>query len=151
MTRRGRGEAGQAGGAEVLPLSVLTFVLGLLVIVNAWSVVDADLAATSAAREAVRVFVEAPDEERALAAATTAVTDTVTGHGRTADSTSLTVRYAGDSGWGRCSRVVVTVRHPLPVVRLPVLGGFGHGFDVVATSTEVIDPYRSGLEGEARC
>ncbi len=151
MTRRGRGEAGQAGGAEVLPLSVLTFVLGLLVIVNAWSVVDADLAATSAAREAVRAFVEAPDEERALAAATTAVTDTVTGHGRTADATSLTVRYAGDLGWGRCSRVVVTVRHPMPVVRVPVLGGFGHGFDVVATSTEVIDPYRSGVEGEARC
>lgn len=146
-----RDQQGQAGGAEVLPLAFLTFVFGLLVVVNAWSVVDADLATTSAAREAVRAFVEAPDEPTAVAAATLAATHALEGHGRDASATSVSMTYLGDAGWGRCSRVAITVRHPMAAVRVPVLGGYGHGFDVVETSTEIVDPWRAGLDGEARC
>lgn len=149
--RRLHGDHGQAGGAEVIPLALLTFVFALLLIVNAWGVVDADLAATSAAREGVRAFVEAPDESTALDSARAAALTAIEGHGRSTASTSVTVVYLGDSGWGRCSRVAVTVRHPLPVVRIPVIGGYGHGFDVVATGSEVIDPYRAGVGGVARC
>lgn len=151
VRRRATGERGQAGGAEVLPLAFLTFVFAMLVVVNAWSVVDADLATTSAAREAVRAFVEAPDEWSALEAATLAAEQAIAGHGRAVDTTSVSVRYLGDTGWGRCSRIAVTVRHPMPTVRIPVLGGYGHAFDVVATDSEIIDPWRGGLEGEARC
>lgn len=149
--RRITGEAGQAGGAEVLPLAFLTFVFAMLIVVNAWSVVDADLATTSAAREAVRAFVEAPDEQSALGSATLAAAEAIEGHGRTGASTSVEVRYTGDAGWARCSRVAVTVRHPIPAIRIPVLGGYGHAFDVVATDSEIVDPWRGGLDGEARC
>ena len=48
-------------------------------------------------------------------------------------------------------RVTVAVHHPVPAVRLPFIGGFGHAFDVVARQSEVVDPYRSGLPGEASC
>ena len=51
----------------------------------------------------------------------------------------------------RCTRVTVTVHHPVPAIRLPFIGGYGHGFDVVASQSEVVDPYRSGLPGEATC
>lgn len=148
---RGRGDSGQAGGAEVLPLGLLTFVLAMLLIANAWGVVDADLATTSAAREAVRAFVESPDEPSAHMFATGAALEAMAGHGRSTDSTRVDISYVGGGGWARCSRVAVTVRHPMPAIRIPVIGGYGHAFDVVATSTEVIDPYRGGLEGEARC
>ena len=145
-----RGELGQAGGAEVLPLALLTLVFAMLLVVNAWSVVDADLATTSAAREAVRAFVEAPDEQSAFASATTAAHRSMEGHGRTG-ATTVDIRYLGDAGWSRCSRVAVTVRHPMPALRIPVIGGYGHSFDVVATDSEIVDPWRGGLEGEARC
>jgi len=150
-SRRLRGEIGQAGGAEVLPLGLLTFVFAMLLIANAWGVVDADLATTSAAREAVRAFVESPDEPSAHMFATGAALEAMAGHGRSIDSTSVDISYVGDGGWARCRRVAVTVRHPMPAIRIPVIGGYGHAFDVVATSTEIIDPYRGGLSGEARC
>lgn len=149
--RRATGDRGQAGGAEVLPLAFLTFVVAMLVIVNAWGVVDADLATTSAAREAIRAFVEAPDEPTAFASADAAARAAVEGHGRKAATTTVSIAYVGESGWSRCSRVAITVRHPMPAVRVPIIGGYGHGFDVTATDTEIIDPYRGGLGGDARC
>ena len=59
--RRARGDAGQVGGFEALPFGVLIFVLGALLVTNAWAVIDAKLAATAAAREAARVYVESAD------------------------------------------------------------------------------------------
>ncbi len=42
--RRARGDAGQVGGFEAIPFGVLVFVLGALLITNAWAVIDAKLA-----------------------------------------------------------------------------------------------------------
>jgi hypothetical protein len=49
-----RDEGGAVGGLEVLPFGLLIFVVGILLVVNAWAVVDAKLAAEAAAREAAR-------------------------------------------------------------------------------------------------
>ena len=72
MTRRTRrvrwrDDHGQVAGIEVLPFGLLTFVVGMLLVANAWGVVDAKMATTSAAREAVRAYVEAPDADAAVA------------------------------------------------------------------------------------
>ena len=56
MSRRG-GDRGQAGGMEVLPLGFLVLVSVTLVIANAWGVIDARMAVSAAAREAVRAYV----------------------------------------------------------------------------------------------
>ncbi len=48
----------------MLPFGVLIFVVGALLVTNAWGVVDAEIAADAAAREAVRTYVEAPDGDR---------------------------------------------------------------------------------------
>ncbi len=151
MNRRLHGEQGQVGGIEVIPFGILTFVIAMLVIANVWGAVDADLATTSAAREAVRAFVEAPDEQSAQMLAESAAQQAFQGQGRSAGATSISIAYTGDRGWSRCSRVTITVRHPVHAIRVPVIGGFGHGFDAVASQSEVIDPFRSGLPGDAQC
>lgn len=148
---RCRDDRGQVGGIEVLPFGLLTFVVGTLLVANAWGVVDAKLAVTSAAREAVRAYVEAPDAATASAVAHDAAIESVTGHGRAADSTTIEIRHDDDRPFARCTRVTVTVHHPVPAIRLPFIGGYGHAFDVVASQSEVVDPYRSGLPGEATC
>lgn len=148
---RCRGESGQVAGIEVLPFGILTFVIAMLVIANAWGVIDADLSTTSAARDAVRSFVEAPDEATAQQVAIGAAMLAIEGHGRSTADTSVSIAYTGTRGWARCSRVTVTVRHPMPALRVPIIGGFGHGFDVVASESEIIDPYRSGIEGSVAC
>jgi hypothetical protein len=148
---RCRGDAGQVAGVEALPFGVLTFVIGTLLVVNCWGVVDAKLAATSAAREAVRAYVEAPDEATALASAEEAARATMAGHGRSTERTTVEVLAADGRAFGRCARITVVVRHPMPAIRLPLLGGYGHAYDVVARQSEVVDPYRSGLPGEASC
>ena len=148
---RWRDDHGQVAGIEVLPFGLLTFVVGMLLVANAWGVVDAKMATTSAAREAVRAYVEASDADVAVAAADDAAAAAMAGHGRDPRSTTVDIRHEGDRPFARCTRVTVTVHHPGPAIRLPFIGGFGHAFDVVARQSEVVDPYRSGLPGEASC
>ncbi|HEY6531937.1 MAG TPA: hypothetical protein VIY72_06515 [Acidimicrobiales bacterium] len=150
-TPRLRGDVGQVGGIEVLPFGLLIFVVGSLLVANAWGVVDAKQATTSAAREAVRAYVEAPDEATAIDAAREAAQLSMEGHGRDAARTTVEIRHRDGRPFGRCTRVIVTVHHPVPALRLPWIGGYGHAFDVAASQSEVVDPYRSGLTGAATC
>lgn len=145
--RRGAGDAGVVGGIEVLPFGVLVFVAGSLLVANAWAVVDAKLAVTSAAREAVRAYVEAPDGPTAAAAADAAARTALAGHGRDPSRMDLSL----DGGFARCAPVVAVATYPVPAVALPFVGGVGPGFTVRAEHREVVDPFRSGIGGEADC
>ena len=139
-------EDGVVGGVEALPFGVLVFVVGTLIIVNAWGVVDAKMTVTSAAREAVRAYVEAPPGGNAEALARSAAFDTMTAMGRTARSPSVTL--SGDLA--RCTRVTATVAYLIPAVRLPWVGDMGT-FTARSSASELVDPLRSGLTGEATC
>lgn len=148
MTRRGfRDDGGFTAGLEALAFGVLVFVFGTLIVVNAWAVVDGRFAASAAAREAVRAVVQAERtdltvaqlEARALSAAGQAFL----AHGYTvaptltATSLSLT----------RCATVAVTVGlevHPTIVPGLIEPGAY----TVRASHAEVVDPFRSGLDGD---
>lgn len=144
------GDRGQVGGIEVLPFGFLVFVSGLLMIANAWGVIDAKLAVTSAARESVRAFVESPDAGTAVVAARESAMDTLTAYGRGGDRATIgSPVLAGE--FGRCVRVMVTVSYDVPVIVVPFIGGFGHLEPVSSTFTELVDPYRDGLEGAAVC
>lgn len=145
--RRLRGQAGEVGGVEGLIFGVLVFVLGLLVVANAWGVIDAKLAADTAATEAVRTFVQtAPDGDPAGQARQAAL-EAMVGSGRNPGRTSVSVSGSPL----RCSRVIAVVRYRVPLVAVPLLGGFGSGFVVSATHAELVDPYRSGLAGVPSC
>lgn len=147
---RGRlaGEDGQVGGLEGLVFGVLVFVFGTLLVANAWGVIDAKLAATSAAREAARTYVESPTAAAAENAARQAAEDAIVAHGRKAERTTVDLSGAR---FERCARAVVEVRYIVPLVAIPLFGQAGDGLTVSARHAEVVDPYRSGLPGAAAC
>lgn len=144
--RRLRGDDAFVGGAEALIFGVVVFVVGALLMANAWAVVDAKMAVSSAARETARTYVESDGD---LAAA-----DAV-GRAAFAASTGLDpgrLAFAGATGaFERCARITVTYRYQVPALSLPGGAGWGSAFEVSASHSEIVDPYRAGLEGEARC
>jgi hypothetical protein len=143
------GDAGQVGGIEALPFGVLIFVLGSLLIANAWAVVDTKFATDAAAREAVRAFVEAPGGSvDPVGAATEAGRDALAGHGRDPDRASI--EPIGTAVLARCERVAFEVTYTVPALTLPLIGGYGNGpFTVRSAASEVVDPFRAGLDGTA--
>lgn len=145
--RRGRGEDGQVGGLEALVFGVLVFVLGTLVVANAWGVIDAKMAVTSAAQQAARAFVQAPSEQVANQEAQAAATQALVDAGR--DPSRMSVVVIGTLE--RCSRVVAVVRYRVPLAAVPLLGGLGSGFVASSQHSELVDPYRTGLPGQAQC
>ena len=120
-----RDESGQVAGLEAIVFGLLTFVVGVLLAANAWAVVDAKMAMSTAAREAVR------------------------GHGRDPDRMEL---RALESGFTRCQVVRFEARYQVPAVGLPFLSGEGAGFTAAARHAEVVDPYRDGVPAAiSRC
>jgi hypothetical protein len=141
VSRLRRSESGQAG-MEVIPFGVLTFVVGALLIANAWAVVDAKMAVSAAAREATRAFVEAPVDGDPLALADAAARSAIAGAGR--DPAKLTLTPL-DAVFARCETVRYEASYQIPAVKVPWVGGFGAGFTATARHAEVVDPYRSGV------
>ena len=138
------------GGIEALPFSILVFITGTLLILSLWAVVDAKFAVDHAAREAVRYGAESATDTRPDVAATmrAVALDTLTDAGRTAPAT---VEITASNGFERCSRLQVTVETSVPAIRIPFLGGVGPAFAVRSTHSELVDPTRSGVTGEATC
>ena len=145
-----RDDAGQVAGLEAIPFGLLLFVIGALLVTNAWAVIDAKMAVTSAAREAARTYVEAKDHETGLEDATRAARAAFEARGR--DSNRLTISGpTSAAAFTRCNHVSFTVSYSVPALNLPVIGGFGHGFVVRSTQSEIVDPFRDGVAGEAVC
>ena len=142
--RWARDESGFVGGFEALPFGFLVFVAGSLLLANAWAVFDCHLAATSAAREAVRAFVESPGPEgSALLAAQGAADEAIVGHGKRTDRMHLS--WSG-ARLERCRPVTATVTYDVPTIAVPWIGAFGGGvIHSSARHTEIVDPYRAGL------
>lgn len=142
-----RDEGGFAGGLEVLPFGFLVFVAGSLLLANAWAVVDGTIAASAAAREATRAYVEAAGADEASTAAVDAALATVDGHGH--DPARAEVSWPDGMAWGRCERTTIEVRYRVPTITVPFVGSFGSGFiETSGSHSEVVDPYRSGLSLE---
>lgn len=148
--KRRSNDRGQVGGIEVLPFAFLLFASVTLVIANAWGVIDAKMAVTAAAREAVRAYVETTGDSAAAEAARRRAVETLDAYGR-GGSRSTIGEPSVDGSYRRCGRVTVTVSYELPVIAVPFIGGFGYLRPVESTFTEVVDPFRAGLPGTARC
>lgn len=140
--RPARDERGQVAGIEAVPFGMLVFVVGVLLVVNAWAVVDAKLTVASAAREATRAFVEAPPGADPVAQAQAAAAQTMAGGGRDPSRARVTLV---DGGFTRCQPVRFEVSYPVPAITLPWIGGYGTGFTATARHTELVDPFRSGV------
>lgn len=162
MTRHD--EDGVAAGAEALVLGVLVFVVGTLIMVNAWSVVDARMAVDAAAREAVRAVVEAAPRhgegpatsDHYAAVARVAAEDSLRasrgdrlGRDEDGDGGLLARGPVVEGGLARGQCVEVTVSVEVPVVALPLVGAEGGTRTVEGSHRARVDPYRSGLTGAA--
>lgn len=141
-----RDDRGQFAGIEAIPFSILVFVVGSLLLANAWAVIDAKMAMTSAAREAARTYVEAQVPATAGREATTAAREVVAGHGRDTERVNVTLENPA-GGYRRCARVTATATYQVPALTLPMIDGYGRGFEVRSSHSELIDPYRDGIAG----
>ena len=137
-----RDESGHVAGIEAIPFGLLTFVVGTLLVANAWAVVDAKMAVAAAAREATRAFVEASEESLALPGAESAAQSAIGGAGR--DPAQLVLTHL-EGTFARCETVRFQASYRIPAIRVPWVGGFGDGFTATANHAEVVDPYRTGV------
>ena len=129
------------GGVEVLPIGVLVMTVVTIVVMMAWTVIDAKFGATAAAREGARTAVETFDVGAARTAAGRAWRD----HGQ---QTPLGIDISGELT--RCGRITVTATAVVAAIPVPVLRGWS-STPVRSVHSEVVDPYRSGLASEATC
>jgi len=147
VTGEGHHEEGQVAGLEAIAFGFLILVLGVLLVSNAWGVIDAKTAARVAAREAARAYAKAGtgDATAAEDAADRAARGTLTDLGWT--RTDITV-HPDHPVFERCAVITYTVTVPVPVFRLPGLTSGPAGFRATAHHTERVDPYRSGIPGD---
>lgn len=157
------GESGIVAGAEALAFGVLVFVVGAIIAVNGWAVLDAKLAASTAAREATRTIVEGGATSRSTmlgedgGAARQAALAVLDGMGRSPATNGLAVTLVDDP-WrtthhrpDRCAPVTVEVSLAVDGIGVPWLGGWALPVTVTGTHTEYTDPFASGLAGDATC
>ena len=137
-----RDQAGQLAGIEAVPFGLLVLVVGVLLVANAWAVIDAKMAVASAAREAARAYVEAPPGADPLARAQDAAQEAIRGAGRNPGRLRVT---ALEGDFARCLRVTFEAAYPVPAVTVPWVGGVGQGFVAAARHSEIVDPFRSGV------
>lgn len=145
-----KGDRGQVAGIEALPFGLLVLVTGALLLTNLWAVIDTKFAADAAAREAARYVVESAgtrSDDAVQNGAQQVAAETMADHRRSAD---VSVEIAAEN-LERCTRIVVTVETSVAAMRLPFLGSLGPGFAIAASHSEVVDPTRSGVPGEATC
>ncbi|MGI9022590.1 MAG: hypothetical protein ACR2HV_05060 [Acidimicrobiales bacterium] len=136
-------------GIEAIPFGLLVFVVGVLLVTNAWVVIDAKMTVASAAREATRAYVEAAAGADPSALAHDAAVEALQGGGRDPSQLSLS---AETGTFARCERVTFSASYPVPAITLPWIGGFGHGFIATARHSEIVDPLRTGVPlGSDRC
>lgn len=136
-------------GIEAVPFGILVFVVGVLLVSNAWAVIDAKMSVAAVAREATRAYVEAPVGADPLALARAAAEEAIRGMGRDPAQLQLVPESAGLT---RCQRVTFAASYRVAAVTLPWIGGYGEGFTATARHSEIVDPYRTGVAlGPERC
>jgi hypothetical protein len=138
-----RDERGQMAGMEAVVFGVLVLVVGVLLVGNAWGVIDAKTAAQEAAREAARAYVTAPEQADPSPLARLAGVDTLQELGYHHATDAWVVQTQGE--FERCAVATWEVKVPVPVFLLPWLHSGVSAFTAVASDSERVDPYRSGV------
>jgi Flp pilus assembly protein TadG len=149
-------DRGFAGGTEALPFGMLVFVVGILLVLNLWSVIATKMAVNAAARQAAHAVAEyapAPGENIATGvnaeAATVARSTVETYTGKPAPE--VTAATEGTITWARCAEFTVVVDYSAPLVRLPLVGQFGTSWPISARASSIVDPYRADVGAGGRC
>jgi hypothetical protein len=130
-------------GIEAVVFGLLILVVGILLVSNAWGVIDAKTAAQEAAREAARAYATAPEQVDPSTLARDAAVETLRELGYHDATAGWIVQTQG--AFERCMVATWEVRIPVPAFRLPWLHSGVSSFTAVASQSERVDPYRSGV------
>jgi hypothetical protein len=76
--------------------------------------------------------------------------ETMIAYGRNGERASVGEPVLAEP-FGRRARVSIIVTYEVPVIAIPFIGGFGSLEPVESTHSEIVDPFRDGLEGVASC
>lgn len=138
-------ERGQAG-AEVIVGGVVMIIAITLVLTNVWAVLDTKMMANDAARASAQAYIDEDDGPSANAVAeATAERQLQPRFGSAWKAIPLVNRF------GRCESIAVRVEIKVGLIAVPFIGSVGGTKIVSSTHRTRIDPYRSGLLGEAAC
>jgi len=133
------------GFAELVPLLMLTLVVGLALILHSVAVVHARVALSGASRDAARAYVESDTGPEADLQASRSAR-----HAYGAFEVLAALRLARvDGAFRRCSPITFEASTRLRAVHL--FGLASASTRVRVRHTEIVDPYRSGPDGVARC
>ena len=135
MRLRHRGDRGMVAGGEALAFGTLVLLVGALVLVNVWSVVETRSAVDAAAREYLRAYTRAEHWDDALAAGDWAVRTTLAERGTPLGG--LRIDPPAAAGFGPCGRAAVTLTATVPAARLPLVGELS-ATEVQVTHAELI-------------
>ncbi len=148
-TKYRRAERGQAG-AEAVAMAIIFGVFIILLFANIWTVVDTKMRASDAARDIARQLVESP------AAKITDANAKMILAGQPWESRQLVgqplasmLEPTGPAV--RCSRVVVSVTVHVRAIIFPFAKTWAPGFTVGSRHSELVDPFRTDLEGDGLC
>jgi hypothetical protein len=126
-------------GAESLALGVLVLIGGSLLLVNAWAVIDTQVALDAAAREYLRAYTQASSPSDAGREARRALGDVLADRERLA--ATLTLVEPDPDTFGPCSPALVELRAEVPAVEVPFLDGLGRR-SVTVRHVELVDAHR---------
>ncbi|MCZ7629043.1 MAG: hypothetical protein M5U19_08245 [Microthrixaceae bacterium] len=109
-----------AAGAEALAIGTLVLLAATILVVNAWAVIDTNMALEAAAREYLRAYTEADEPIVAAiegdAAARAVLED------RPGMLQRLEVDPPPPETFGPCAPAAVTVSARVPSIRIPAIG-----------------------------
>lgn len=128
------GERGLVAGAEALAVGSLVLIAGMLLLVNAWAVIDTRIALDSAAREYLRTYTEADSQAEARTRAELAALDVL--DGRDATIEDLTRDF------GPCAPAAVQLTARVPAVTIPFISAQWGVRTVAVEAAELIDAHR---------
>jgi Flp pilus assembly protein TadG len=144
-----RNESGQAG-AEAVAMAIIFGVFIILLFANIWTVVDTKMRASDAARDIVRQLVESPADKITDANAK-AILASQPWKARQLVGQPVAEMLEPTVPAQRCSRVAVAVTVHVKAIIFPFAKNWAPGFTVGARHSELVDPFRSDLEGDGLC
>ncbi len=135
------------GGAEALALATVVVLAGMILILNAWAVVENRMAIEGASREYLRAYTEADDPATAATDARRAATAVL------ADRPALLERLVIDPPppelFGPCAPAGVTLSARVPSIHIPAIGTQWGEHTVSVSAVELIDAHQEMTSGHA--
>ncbi len=136
-------------GLEGVMFGVLVLVVGTIVVVNAWGVLQTRRTLDGAAREYLRAYTEGDDPVDAAQKAQHSLTAVLDGEQRRGGRTPpVHVEGPDPARFGPCAEASVHLSTVVPAARIPFVGAF-RSTTVEVTQTDLVDPHREIDSGSA--